>query len=169
MLCSFNFPPYCSPSEAELDPPRPMTVLWIFIGVAENRTRPYKDITFYHELSKHNTGTRGVKQTLFTHCTSQHVRGDARFVSGLLRRWQALLPGDRATRQRGATDREGRCIITATRMGVTSSESQETVSRASQPRCAGCTLSGIDNSSVYIQRGGTLRSEDSRLQMSSVR
>lgn len=50
----------------------------------------------------------------------------------------------------------------ATRAGVTSSESSESESlktrwRASPARHAGCALHGIDNNPVYIRHGGTLR------------
>lgn len=50
----------------------------------------------------------------------------------------------------------------ATRAGVTSSESSESESlktrwRASPARHAECALHGIDNNPVYIRHGGTLR------------
>lgn len=65
MLCSSSLPAHCSPSEAELDPPRPVSLLWVFIGATEN-TRPYKDIIFYHELSNHNMDSRRKTNPLYT-------------------------------------------------------------------------------------------------------
>lgn len=94
------------------------------------------------------TRSPGVKQTLSTHGAWWRVRGDTRFLLGLLTRWQALLSGDKATWQPGVTGRECRCI-TAVPLG----QEWHPVNPKRHPRCAGCTLSATDNSAVYIRRG----------------
>lgn len=124
MCHSSSLPPYCSPSEAELDPPRPVKLLWIFTGVAENRTWPYKDIIFYHKLSKHHTDTR--RRTNPPYTALHSLSGTMCFMLGLPTRWQALLSSDKATSQRGVTGRRADVPLLCHSMGVTSFESQGT-------------------------------------------
>lgn len=144
MLCSSGLPLYCSPGEAEFDPARPVKLLWIFAGMAGSRTWPYKDIIFYHELSKHNTDTMSKTNPLYTPrlmaCQGWRAlyAGPPNEMTGAAVRWQSHM----TARCHGQGGQMYHCPATR--------EEWHPLNPKRQARCA---LSGVDNTSVYIRRG----------------